>query len=462
MKQTAKMLADATLYPVWLDNPAAPETCPHLIGRTEADLLIVGGGFTGLWSAIIAKERDPGRDVVVIEAGKVAHGGSGRPGGIVSASVMHGLVNAKRNFPNDLGVLEQLGAENIADWRATIERHGIDADLEWNGEMTTAVTKGDLPKLREEYQLHADHGHKVDWLERDQVREQIASPMFEAAFWNRGNTGIVHPAKLAWGLKKAALSLGVRLFEHTPMERIEDKGSHIAVKTHDGIITAPKVLFATNAWGAGHRKIKRRIVAMRDRVIATEPLSPEQLDRVGWQNRQGIYDTRTQLNYMRLTADNRIVYGGRIGYYYGNQTDPKGDRQIEVYNRLAGYFLNTFPMLDDVKFTHAWSGPIDLTTRMTVHFQPYYGDKGLYVGGYSGFGVTASRFGARMALDLIDAANRPEMKLDFARTLPGYLPPEPFRYIGAALTMRALDEVDEKGGWRKAWIKLVHALGFPL
>uniref|UniRef100_A0A2A3JYS0 FAD-dependent oxidoreductase n=2 Tax=Alloyangia mangrovi TaxID=1779329 RepID=A0A2A3JYS0_9RHOB len=462
MTLTQKALAHATLYPLWLDNPAAPDTCPHLVGAREADLLIVGGGFTGLWAAIIAKQRDPQREVVIIEAGKVAHGASGRPGGIVSTSVMHGLVNAERVFPKDIEMLEKLGIDNLDSWRETIESFGIDADLEWGGEMTVAVRKDDLPELRREHQLHMGHGHDVAWLDKAEVQAEVASPLFEAGIWSKERTGTVQPAKLAWGLKAAALSLGVTIYEHTPMEEVEDLGPKLRIRTHDGVITAPKVLFATNAWCAGHKKIKNYVVAMRDRVIATEPLSDEQLSRIGWIHRQGIYDTRTQLNYMRLTKDNRIVYGGRIGYYYGDKTDPEGDRKIEVYDRLAGYFFKTFPQLEDVKFSHAWSGPIDLTTRLAVHFQPYYGGKGVYAGGYSGFGVTASRFGARLGIEMLDDTGVPELDLGLANSLPRPIPREPFRWPGAAITMRALDEVDDKGGWRRAWVKMVHAMGFPL
>jgi glycine/D-amino acid oxidase-like deaminating enzyme len=457
-----RQLADATLFPLWLDNPAAPEAAAPLIGRAQADLLIVGGGFTGLWAAILAKEADPGRDVLLIEGGRIAHGASGRPGGIVSTSVMHGLSNAARVFPNDLAVLERLGIENLDGWERTIAQHGIDAELDWGGEMTVAVSRDHLSTLQEEYNLHRRHGHDVELLDRAGVQAQVASPLFEGALWSRERSGTVNPAKLAWGLRRVALSLGVRVHEHTPMEAVEEDGAALRVTTHDGMVRAGKVLFGTNAWCAGHRNIRKRIIPLRDRVLATEPLTAEQLGRLGWTNRQGIYDTRTQLNYMRLTADNRIVYGGRVGYYFDGATDPAGDRRIEVYDRLAGYFLTTFPQLDDVRFTHAWSGPIDMTTRMAVHLQRYYGGRGVYAGGYSGFGVTASRFGARLGLAALDGTGGPEMDLAVAQSLPNLIPPEPFRWLGAQITFRALDEVDAKGGWRKGWINLIHRMGFPL
>lgn len=457
-----RQLSDATLYPLWLDDPAAPEAAPALVGRTETDLLVIGAGFTGLWAAILAKQENPARDVVLIDAGRIAHGASGRPGGIVSTSVMHGLSNAARVFPDDLAILERLGIENLDGWERTLAAHGIDAELDWGGEMTVAVSPDHLPRLREEFDLHRRHGHDVELLDRAGVQTQVASPLFHGAVWSRERSGTVNPAKLAWGLRRVALTLGVRLYEHTPMERVDEDGPALRITTHDGTIRAAKVLFATNAWCAGHPRIRRRIIALRDRVLATEPLTAEQLARLGWTNRQGIYDTRTQLNYMRLTKDNRIVYGGRVGYYFGGATDPAGDRQIGVYDRLAGYFLSTFPQLHDIRFSHAWSGPIDMTTRMAVHLQRYYGGRGIYAGGYSGFGVTASRFGARLGLAALDGKGGEEMALSLSRSLPNLIPPEPFRWLGAQITFRALDEVDARGGWRKGWIDLIHRMGFPL
>ena len=132
-------LIDTTLFPFWLDSADAPVVEPQLIGKTEADLVIVGGGFTGLWGAVQAKEANPGADVVLVEAGKIAYGASGRPGGIVSTSIMHGLSNAVRIFPRDLEVLEQLGHDNMQGFRDTLSRYNIDCHAEWNGELTVAV-----------------------------------------------------------------------------------------------------------------------------------------------------------------------------------------------------------------------------------------------------------------------------------------------------------------------------------
>ena len=456
-------LRDVTLFPYWLDSATAPRAEQHLIGKTDCDLLIIGGGFTGLWAAVQAKEQNPARDVILIEQGKVAYGASGRPGGIVSTSVMHGLSNAAQIFPKDLDELERLGQENTDGFLETLSKYEIDCHAEWGGELTVAVSPEHVEDLKPEYDLHIEHGHDAVLLDAEKARAQVNSPLYCGAVWNRKASGTVHPALLAWGLKRAALKLGVRLHELTPMTRIEDEGSVLRVVTHHGQVRAPRVLLATNAFASGHRKIRSRVAAIRDRILMTEPLSDEQMDRIGWNNRQGVYDTRTQLNYSRLTKDNRILFGGRLGYFFNNDTDPASDRESsEVFERLAAAFFRTFPQLDDVRFSHAWSGPIALTTRMAVHFQRYYGEKAIYAGGYSGFGVSGSRFGARIGLALLDKCDDPELSMDFATTLPNWIPPEPFRYIGAQVTMYALDTLDEKGGWRHAWLRMVKAMGFPL
>jgi len=456
-------LGNTTFDTFWLDSLPPVEDQPALTANIDCDLLVVGGGFCGLWSAIHAKQASPERDVALIEAKSIANGASGRPAAIMSTSVMHGIDNSERMFPEEVEVLEKLGRENMDGFRATIEEHNIDCDIEWSGEMVVSIGDDGLDTVEKDYALYQKYGHDAVILDKQQIQAEINSPIFHGAVWSKQRSGTVHPGKLVRGLKQLALKLGVKVYENTPHISNRYSDNRIHVQTPKASINASKVLLATNAWGAGHKKIKTRVAAIRDRILVTEPLTAEQMAKVGWQNRQGIYDTRTQLNYMRLTADNRILFGGRLEYFYGNNTDPKQDKEAEPYIRLVESFYRTFPQLKgDIKFSHAWSGPIGLTTRMAVHYQRYHGGNMVYAGGYSGFGVTASRFGARVGLAILDGEDTPETKLTFARTIPNYIPPEPFRWIGAKITMYALDTVDEKGGWRKPWIWIVQKMGFPI
>jgi glycine/D-amino acid oxidase-like deaminating enzyme len=455
-------LENTTFFPFWLDNQNKPNPEPSLTEPVETDLLIVGGGFTGLWTALQAKEQNPDRDIVVIEANTAAIGASGRPGAILSTSLMHGMENSYRLFKTEMEELERLGKDNMDQFRETIEKYNIDCDIEWGGELTVAVGEQGVPDILDEYELYKKFGHDACFLNREEMQKEINSPIFFAGLWSKKRSGTVHPAKLAWGLKRVAKELGVSFYENTPMLSSKIKSGKVVVNTPTGNICANKVILATNAFTKHKKKISRRVAAIRDRIVMTEPLTAEQLNELGWKNRQGIYDTRTQLNYMRLTKDNRVLFGGRLGYFFGNNTDPEYDKTAEPYYRLVKAMHKTLPALKDVKISHAWSGPIALTTRMSVHYQHYHGGKMVYAGGYSGFGVTASRFAARVALAIVDNNDIPERNLTFAKTVPAYIPPEPFRWIGAKITLYALDTCDEKGGWRIPWLKMVDRMGFPL
>ncbi|MCG8612973.1 MAG: FAD-binding oxidoreductase [Pseudomonadales bacterium] len=457
-----RALGDTKFTSYWLDDPSAPDVEESLNAHIATDLLIVGSGFTGLWSAVQAKEQSPGRAVIVIEANTAAIGASGRPGAILSPSLMHGMENTERLFPGEMAELERLGKENMDQFRQTIEKYRIDCDVEWTGELIVAVDEQGVSDLEDEYRLYTQHGHDAYLLNQEDVLNEINSPLFVKGLWSKQRAGSINPAKMAWGLKRVAKQLGVIFYENTPMISSIASGDAVRVKTPKGSVTANKVILATNAFTKHQKKISTRVAAIRDRIVMTEPLTPKQLSSLGWKNRQGIFDTRSQLNYMRLTKDNRILFGGRLGYFYGNNTDPEFDKSATPYVRLVEALYQTFPAINGIKISHAWSGPIALNTRMTLHFQHFHSSKMIYAGGYSGFGVTASRFAARMALAIVDDSDIPERKLSFTKTRPGWIPPEPFRWMGIKLTFYALDTYKTKGGWRDAWLYLLDKLGFPL
>lgn len=455
-------LKNTKFTPYWLDSSDRPETEKTLIDHIKTDLLIVGSGFTGLWAAVQAKEQNPERDVVVIEANTAAIGASGRPGAILSPSLMHGMENTHRLYEPEMVELERLGQENMDQYRETIEKYNIDCDVEWSGELIVAVDDQGIADIEHEHQLYIKYGHDAVQLSREELQHQINSPLFKRGLWSKKRSGTINPAKMAWGLKRVAKELGVIFYENTPMMSSTEKDERLLVKTPKGSVVANKVILATNAFTKHKRRISTRVAAIRDRIVMTEPLTPKQISQLGWQNRQGIFDTRTQLNYMRLTKDNRVLFGGRIGYFFNNNTDPYFDKTPTPYIPLVTKLYKTFPAISGIKISHAWSGPIALNNKMTMHYQHFHDGKMLYAGGYSGFGVTASRFAARIALAIVDDVDIPERKLAFTKTLPAWIPPEPFRWIGTKITFYALDTCKDKGGWRELWLHLLGKLGFPL
>jgi glycine/D-amino acid oxidase-like deaminating enzyme len=212
VQQALNALSDTRFTTYWLDSldPVADEAAPDQ--DTSCDLLIVGGGFCGLWAAIQAKEQNPDRDVVLIEAKSVANGASGRPAAIMSTSVMHGIDNTERIFPYDVAELEQLGRENMDGFLQTVERYGIDCDLEWGGEMKVSIGDEGLATVEEDYQLYLKYGHEAVKLDKAGMQAEIKSPLFHGGAWSKKRSGTVHPGKLVRGLKQAALNLGVRLY----------------------------------------------------------------------------------------------------------------------------------------------------------------------------------------------------------------------------------------------------------
>jgi len=248
---------NASATPFWLDRPLpAPE--PPLEGTVEADLAIVGGGFTGLWAAMMAREE--GREVVLLEAERAGFGASGRNGGFVDASLTHGPANGAARFPGEIETLERLGRENLAGMRTDLERHGIDAAWQEPGTLGVATRPHEVPELAEAAALLRRFGWDAEVLDRDAVRAEVASPTYLGAVWQRTGVALVDPGALALGLRRTALALGARLYERTPVTRV--RGGEL--RTPGGRVGARQVLLATGAYPPLARAIRRLVAPVYD------------------------------------------------------------------------------------------------------------------------------------------------------------------------------------------------------
>jgi glycine/D-amino acid oxidase-like deaminating enzyme len=212
-KLWASALAEAQPTPYWTDRPERPAPVPPLTSMTTAELAIIGGGYSGLWTALLAKERDPSADVVLLESGVCGHAASGRNGGFCSASLTHGLANGVDRFPDEIGELERLGRENLSEIEQTLLRYGIDCGFERTGELEVATSPHQLAWLRESAELTRSMGYQADLLDADQVRREVQSPTYLGGVWDRDRVAMVDPARLAWGLRDVCLRLGVRIYE---------------------------------------------------------------------------------------------------------------------------------------------------------------------------------------------------------------------------------------------------------
>ncbi|KJY33094.1 FAD-dependent oxidoreductase [Streptomyces sp. NRRL S-495] len=457
---SARALSDARPTPFWLEDPGRPTAQPALVGDAHCDLLVVGGGYSGLWTALVAKERDPSLDVVLVEGQEVGWAASGRNGGFCAASLTHGFGNGLQRWPAELGRLERLGADNLDGIEATLTRYGIDAEWERTGEIDIATQPHQLDELHEVAEAVAQYGLDVTVLDRDELRAQVDSPTFLGGIWDKEGVAMVHPAKLAWGLKQACLGLGVRIFEHTPAEALREHGAGMAVRTPYGRIFAGKVALGTNAFPSLVKRVRPFIVPVYDYALMTEPLSDEQLAAIGWKGRQGLSDSANKFHYFRLSADNRILWGGYDAvYHFGGHLRHEYDQRPETFRTLARNFFTCFPQLEGVRFTNAWGGAIDTCSRFSAFFDTAYRGRVAYAAGYTGLGVGATRFGAEVMLDLLSGERTERTELEMVRRKPLPFPPEPVRWAGIGITTRSLERADRTGGERNLWLRTLDKLG---
>ncbi|MGN9774182.1 NAD(P)/FAD-dependent oxidoreductase [Micromonospora sp. H33] len=459
-------LADAAPVPYWLDRPERPDPLPPLVGATDTDLLVVGGGYSGLWTALLAKQDDPDRDVLLVEAGTCGWAASGRNGGFCAASLTHGLANGVERFPQEIAELERLGRENLDAIAATVDAYGIDCDFERTGELSVAVEPHQLAGLAEDAELARRYGRDVTLLDADETRAEVDSPTYLGGVWDRDRVAMVDPAKLAWGLRRAAVDLGVRIHEHTRVTGLRRDGAALRATTAGGADATPgtvrarQVVLATNAFPPLLRRLRAWLVPVYDYALMTEPLADAQRKAIGWANRQGLADTGNQFHYYRITGDGRILFGGYDAvYHYGNRVAPSLEQRAVTFDALAQHFFTTFPQLDGLRFSHRWGGVIDTCTRFCPFFGTAYEGRLAYAAGYTGLGVGATRFGARVMLDLLGGGDTPLTRLDLVRSKPLPFPPEPVRAAGIHLTRWSLGRADAHEGRRNLWLRTLDRLG---
>jgi glycine/D-amino acid oxidase-like deaminating enzyme len=455
-----RSLGDARPVPFWLDAPARPEPLPALRGDLRADLVVVGGGFAGLWAALEALEREPGRDVVLLEGGVVGIGASGRNGGFCAAVLTHGHDNGASRFPEEIDEIERQGLANFCGIREAIERHGIDAEWEETGYVSLARRQHQLDGLaRAAEGFRAPDGVEARFLDRAAAQELVRSPAVIGGLKMTGGSALIHPAKLAWGLRDATIKLGALVHERTPVRALGEDGAELVLRTDGGTVRARRVILATNAFPPLVSEIRPRIVPVYDHVLMTEPLSLEQRESIGWQGREGLGDAANRFHYFRLSADDRILWGGYDAtYHFGSRTRPAYEQDDRVHRRLAGNFFGFFPQLDGLRFTHRWGGVIDSCSRFSVMFGSAFDGRLAYSVGYTGLGVGATRFGARTCLDLVDDLETERTTLRMVRDKALPFPPEPVRWLGIQATIRAYDREDRTGR-TGPWLRLLDRIG---
>ena len=449
----AHALAPARQRPFWLEDVGDATVYPTLVDQLEADLAVVGGGYCGLWTALNAKRRNPDSRVVLLEAETIGWAASGRNGGFCEASLTHGDSNGQSRWPDEMAVLDRLGMENLDAIERSISELGIQCEFERTGELSVAIEPYQVEWLREE---------GGEFLDEAAVRAEVASPTYLAGSWTRETCAMVHPARLAKELARVAVELGVEIFEHSRVEVLTPDGGSgpIELKTARSRVRASRVALATNGFRSLIPTQRLMTVPVYDYVLMTEPLSAEQLTTIGWKNRQGIGDMANQFHYYRLTADNRILWGGYDAiYHYGRRIGSAEEARAETFAKLASHFFTTFPQLEGLTFTNKWAGMIDTSTQFCAFYGLNHNGRVASASGFTGLGVGATHFAAEVMLDRLAGQQTERTQLKMVQKKPLPFPPEPFAFLGVQATRWALDRADHNSGKRNLLLRSLDAVG---
>ena len=446
------MTVEPRLESWWLEQALAaegnPSPAPALSADATADVAIVGGGYTGLWTALALRERAPELRVTLLEAEICGDGPSGRNGGFV-----HGYWAVLASLLPLLGEEEALelahaGERIVPGIRAWAESRGEDVWLREAGmlEVSAAPAQDSAVEQAVDAAARVSREDQAVSLTPEEVARRISSPVFRGGvFFPDGAT--VHPGLLVRALRRAALDAGVTLHEGTPVTAVR-AGSPNELVTPGGILRAPDVVLATNAALTGWEPASRNLTNFGSYVVLTEPV-PERLAELGWTGGEAVVDGRMFLHYFRTTEDGRVLMGsgtGPIGF--GGRIDDRFSVDRPTAARAEAGLRRLLPGLRDVPVERAWGGPIDVSADHLPFFRTKPGTRIHYGAGYSGNGVGPSWLGGQILASLVAGADDEWTRLPLASRDVPRLPPEPFRRVGGGLVrwaIMACEAAEEEG-----------------
>jgi glycine/D-amino acid oxidase-like deaminating enzyme len=424
----------------WLqDTAATAPRFPKLTSTISADVAIVGGGLTGLWTAIRLREKDPALRVVVLEANECGSGASGRNGGQVHS--WFESLDRLASVTSTLEALElaQASAEAIEELQALQESGDLDMDLRLDGWLWTASSRAQEGAWDEAIDRGAEHGvNRYALADGAQLLARTgSSASYVAAVEERA--GSLHPGKLMRSLARYAAATGVEIYEHSAAHTVTST-VRVTVETADGAVDAAKVLLATNVWASSIPELRSRMYIVDSEVIATEPI-PERLDAMGWRNGESVCDGQAQVLYYQRTTGGRIVFGRGSGRtVFADRVGASLNRRRDGAAATVEEFRRVYPELADVKIDHDWTGAVDCVPSHVPQFGALTGTSNVfYAVGWNGTALAqipaCSRIIASMVAGSEDHYARSGL---INQRRPKRLPPEPIRFIGANIVRFAV------------------------
>jgi putative aminophosphonate oxidoreductase len=435
----------------WLQQAGLDEDAPPLQGEVRADVCIVGGGFTGLWTALRLSELEPSLNVVVIEADVCGGGASGRNGGFAMTLWHNYLGLLQACGPEDATWLARASADAVRDIGSFCEEHAIDAQYRRDGWLWTATNAAQLGAWEQTIRAIGLHdGEPFVHLQPEAVARRSGSRAHIGGVFERA-CATVQPALLARGLLRVARERGVAVFEHSPMVTLR-RSTPPVVRTARGTVRADRVVIAMNAWAAQLKELRGAFVTVSSDIVITEPI-PDELERIGWRAAISISDSRLMVHYYRRTLDGRVAFGkgsGRLAY--GTRIDGSFNGPSTIELEVAGHLRATYPSLAATPIAASWSGPI-ARTYDGLPFFVALGEGDILCGaGYSGNGVGPSVLGGRILASMALGLDNDWTRCGLVRRPPRGFPPEPIRYVGGRLVRGAVarKERAEDAGRRPA------------
>ena len=423
-------------YAQALDRDGA--LAPALEETTQTDVCIIGGGFLGLWSAIRMKKANPSLDIVVIEKDRCGSGASGRNGGLANnwwAKYLSLLRICGESEARRICEAAESAVDEIGEF---CREYGVDAEYRKDGWLWAASN----PRQHNSWLVLTESLDKYNVnpfreLDPEEVRQKSGSARMLSGIFDP-NAATVQPALLARGLRRVALELGVRIYEKTPLTRLE-RSKPPVVHTPRGKIRASKVVIAMNAWGAQFPELKRMIVVMSSDMVATSPMK-QRLDATGFKDGVCVTDSRTVLNYWRNTPDGRIVFGKPLGQFaFASKIGRLYDKPCPAADSVTSELRSFYPQLSDVPVISSWTGPLDRAMKGLPNFGYLGGHRDIIYGiGFSGNGVATTVFASRIIKSLVEEANDEWANCGLVEQKMKLLPPEPFRFVGARMVRDAL------------------------
>ena len=421
------MTASTTSF--WQTQAGPCPANPALANELDVDVAIIGGGFTGLSTAYHLKECEPSLKVAVLESEIVAHGASGRNAGFVMTL-----------FGVDLGYTKMIyGAERTKQAHHYMERavdlvgeivhqHDIACDYELTGFLRVATTPAYERRVKGEIELATRLGLTgIEWLDKTALDGEVRSPTYLGARWER-RCALVNPLKLARGLKRVVEELGVQIFEHTPMVELRRGSGGVLVKTPAGQLRAQKVVLATNAYSVLIPKLGRKQIPVFTHIVVTEPLTPAQLEQIGWQHRQGIEDARNFVHYYRLTPDRRLLMGGNlVTVGYGKKMTL--DDSPRAFAQLERDITEIFPCLAGHPIAARWGGPASVTLDLAPVIGHLGDERIVYSLGCLGHGVSLTHLNGKTIAEILLERKTELTDMFFVDRKVVSWPPEPLRFL---------------------------------